>query len=98
MRYIPSSEADRKALLKGIGIETIEELFAGIPGNLRLRRPLDIPSALTEPELLRFFQNTAVRNASDIASFLGAGAYRHHIPVVIDALISRSEFYTAYTP
>jgi glycine dehydrogenase subunit 1 len=98
MRYIPSSEADRNALLKAIGIGSVEDLFAGIPENLRLRRPLDIPAALTEPELIRFFQNAANRNAADFSSFLGAGAYRHHIPIVIDALISRSEFYTAYTP
>jgi len=98
MRYIPSSEADRKALLKAIGIESVEELFKGIPEKIRLKRPLDIPAALTEPELLRFFQNTAERNATGFTSFLGAGVYRHHIPIVIDALISRSEFYTAYTP
>jgi glycine dehydrogenase subunit 1 len=98
MRYIPSSEADRNALLKAIGIESVEELFKGIPENIRLKRPLDIPAALTEPELLRFFQNTAERNATGYTSFLGAGVYRHYIPIVIDALISRSEFYTAYTP
>ncbi len=98
MRYLPSSEADRKRMLEAIGIESVEQLFAGIPENLRLRRLLDIPSALTEPELIRFFRGAAGRNATDYASFLGAGVYRHHIPVIIDALISRSEFYTAYTP
>ena len=98
MRYLPSSEADRKAMLADIGIESVEELFAGIPENLRLRRPLDIPPGLTEPELIRYFRGAAGRNAADYASFLGAGVYRHHIPVIIDALISRSEFYTAYTP
>lgn len=98
MRYLPSSEADRKGLLEAIGLESVEQLFAGIPENLRLRRLLDIPSGLTEPELMRFFRGAAARNATDYASFLGAGVYRHHIPVIIDALISRSEFYTAYTP
>jgi glycine dehydrogenase subunit 1 len=83
---------------EAIGIESVEQLFAGIPESLRLRRPLDIPPGLTEPELIRFFRGAAGRNAIDFTSFLGAGVYRHHIPVVIDALISRSEFYTAYTP
>src|SRR3954464_10597407 len=98
MRYLPSSEADRKAMLEAIGIESVEQLFAGIPETLRLRRLLDIPASLTEPELLRFFRGVAGRNATDFTSFLGAGVYRHHIPIVIDSLISRSEFYTAYTP
>ena len=66
MRYIPSSDADRNTLLKTIGIESVEDLFAGIPENLRLRRPLDIPAALTEPELLRFFQNAANRKKRKI--------------------------------
>ena len=85
-------------MLEAIGIESVEQLFAGIPESLRLRRPLDIPPGLTEPELIQFFRGAAGRNATDFTSFLGAGVYRHHIPVVIDALISRSEFYTAYTP
>jgi len=98
MRYLPSSEADRKGMLDAIGVESMEQLLSGIPENLRLRRPLDIPAALTEPELIRFFRNSAARNATDYSSFLGAGVYRHHIPVVLDTLVSRSEFYTAYTP
>src|SRR5215471_3088926 len=98
MRYIPSSETDRKAMLEAIGVSSIEDLFAGIPEKLRLRRLLDLPRALTEPELLGFFRKTASRNITEIPSFLGAGVYRHHIPIVIDSLISRSEFYTAYTP
>src|SRR5436190_15420900 len=85
-------------MLAVIGVDSIEQLFARIPENLRLRRLLDIPRALTEPELLEYFQNAAARNASSPASFLGAGTYRHYIPLSVDALISRSEFYTAYTP
>jgi glycine dehydrogenase subunit 1 len=98
MRYIPNSETDRKEMLAAIGIDSVEQLFSGIPEKLRLRRLLDIPRALTEPELLDYFRNRASKNASDYASFTGAGIYRHHIPIIIDALISRSEFYTAYTP
>src|SRR5437016_4599292 len=85
-------------MLAAIGVDSIERLFAGIPENLRLRRLLDIPRPLTEPELLDYFQRAAAFNASGHASFLGAGTYRHYIPLIIDALISRSEFYTAYTP
>src|SRR5438552_9734047 len=85
-------------MLSDIGVDSIEQLFAGIPERLRLRRLLDIPKALTEPELLEYFRLRAARNATDYASFLGAGIYRHHIPIIIDALISRSEFFTAYTP
>ena len=85
-------------MLAAIGVDSIEQLFSGIPEKLRLRRMLDIPRALSEPELLEYFRNRAARNASDFVSFIGAGIYRHHIPIIIDALVSRSEFYTAYTP
>jgi glycine dehydrogenase subunit 1 len=98
MRYIPCSELDRKSLLGSMGLTSVEQLFAGIPEKLRLRRLLDIPAALSEPELLAWFQKAAAENAEDYTSFLGAGVYRHFIPVVVDSLISRSEFYTAYTP
>ena len=98
MRYIPNSQADRQGMLAGIGIDSIEQLFSGIPSKLRLRRLLDLPKPLTEPELLGYFQQRAAQNAVDSAAFIGAGVYRHYIPIIIDALISRSEFYTAYTP
>ncbi|MBI4472442.1 MAG: aminomethyl-transferring glycine dehydrogenase subunit GcvPA, partial [Acidobacteria bacterium] len=98
MRYIPNSQADRRQMLAEIGLDSIEQLFSGIPETLTLRRLLEIPKALTEPELLEYFKIRASKNASDYANFIGAGIYRHHIPIIIDALISRSEFYTAYTP
>ncbi len=85
-------------MLSDIGVDSIEQLFSGIPEPLRLRRLLDIPRALTEPELIEYFRRRAARNASEYASFLGAGVYRHHLPIIVDALISRSEFFTAYTP
>jgi len=85
-------------MLEEIGIDSVENLFSGIPEALRLRRPLDIPAAMSEPELLDYFKSIAGRNGVDQTSFIGAGVYRHHLPLVIDALISRSEFYTAYTP
>jgi glycine dehydrogenase subunit 1 len=98
MRYIPNSAADRQQMLADIGVDSIEQLFSGIPEKLRLRRLLNIPKALTEPELVEYFQQRAHTNAVDSASFIGAGIYRHYIPIIVDALISRSEFYTAYTP
>src|SRR5436190_20618704 len=98
MRYIPNSQADRQQMLAEIGVDSTEQLFAGIPEKLRLRRFLDLPKALSEPELLEYFRKRASKNETEPAAFIGAGIYRHYIPIVIDALISRSEFYTAYTP
>ena len=98
MRYIPNSAADRTQMLAEIGVDSIEQLFSGIPEKLRLRRLLNIPKALTEPELVEYFHKRAATNSTDRPSFVGAGIYHHYLPIVIDALISRSEFYTAYTP
>jgi len=98
MRYIPNSQADRQQMLAEIGVDSTEQLFAGIPEKLRLRRFLDLPKALSEPELLEYFGKRASKNEIEAAAFIGAGIYRHYIPIIIDALISRSEFYTAYTP
>jgi len=85
-------------MLAQIGVDSIEQLFSGVPEKLRLRRLLDLPRALTEPELLEYFRQRASKNEIGAARFVGAGIYRHYIPIIIDALISRSEFYTAYTP
>src|SRR5689334_8857427 len=98
MRYIPNSPADRRQMLADIGVDSIDQLFVGIPEKLRLRRLLNIPKALTEPELIEYFRQRADKNAVAATSFIGAGIYRHYIPIIVDALISRSEFYTAYTP
>src|SRR5438309_1501795 len=98
MRYIPNSQADRQRMLAEIGVDSMEQLFSGIPEKLRLRRFLDLPRALSEPELLEYFRKRASKNEIDPALFIGAGIYRHHIPIIIDALVSRAEFYTAYTP
>src|SRR2546430_6658860 len=98
MRYIPNSQADRQRMLAEIGVDSMEQLFSGIPEKLRLRRFLDLPRALSEPELLEYFRKRASKNEIDPALFIGAGIYRHYIPIIVDALISRSEFYTAYTP
>src|SRR5437016_3072256 len=86
-------------MLRQIGATSIEQLFDSIPAPLRLQKHLEVPAALSEIELLRKFDELANRNqAASRTSFLGAGAYSHYIPTVVDHLISRSEFFTAYTP
>ncbi len=86
-------------MLKQIGLNSVEELFHSIPEELRLQRQLDTPAALSEIELLAGFEQMAARNSAAYRSnFLGAGVYSHYIPTIVDHLISRSEFFTAYTP
>lgn len=99
-RYIPMTEQDQADMLKTIGVESIEELFRDIQEDIRYRGVLPMSSALDEISLLEHMRELAGRNAdsSRYVSFLGAGIYDHHIPVVINHMISRSEFYTAYTP
>jgi glycine dehydrogenase subunit 1 len=100
MRYIPNTDADRQAMLEAMGLTTIEELFSGIPEDLRVAGPLDIPKALSEQDMLRHMRALANHNANveDYAAFLGAGAYHHFIPSIVPVLTSRGEFMTAYTP
>ena len=100
MRYIPHTDEDVRQMLAAIGVGTVDELFVGVPDEDRLQRPLDLPAPAAETELLRELQALAARNATaeSHSSFLGGGAYNHFIPAVVDHLISRSEFYTAYTP
>jgi len=98
MRYLPKSESDREAMLKDIGVKSIDDLFAAIPPEYRFTRDLDIPRSYAESEMVEFFRERAAENGEGYASFLGAGAYSHYRPVVIDSLVSRGEFFTAYTP
>ncbi|SEA13330.1 glycine dehydrogenase (decarboxylating) alpha subunit [Desulfuromusa kysingii] len=100
MRYLPHTDVDVQQMLEQIGVSSIEELFSGVPENCRLKKPLAISDAKSESELLLFLKGLAEKNSktSDWDSFLGGGAYNHFIPTVIDQLVSRSEFYTAYTP
>ena len=98
MRYLPKSPAERQAMLAEIGVASIDELFAVIPAEDRLNRDLDVPRALAESEIIDYFKAAGAKNATDYASFLGAGAYRHYRPVIIDSLIQRGEFLTSYTP
>ncbi len=86
-------------MLKTVGLKSMEELFDSIPADIVLRQPLNTPAALSEIELLAYFESLAERNgAAKRPSFLGAGAYSHYAPTIVDHLISRSEFFTAYTP
>ncbi|MDT8420636.1 MAG: aminomethyl-transferring glycine dehydrogenase subunit GcvPA [Desulfuromonadales bacterium] len=100
MRYLPHTENDIQQMLETIGVDRIEDLFSGVPSSCRLSRPLDIAPAAAESELVARLQELSGRNAgvSDWDAFLGGGAYNHFIPAVVDHLVSRSEFYTAYTP
>ncbi len=98
MRYLPKSPAERTTMLEEIGVGTINDLFASVPAEYRLERDLDIPRQMGESEIVDFFKASAANNALGYASFLGAGAYRHYKPVVIDALVQRGEFLTSYTP
>ena len=98
MRYIPNSPGERRSMLSDIGLERIEELFDQIPEQLKLKEAIGIGEPMSEPELLEYFRSLASENRIDYQSFLGAGAYSHFIPVIIDSLISRAEFFTAYTP
>ena len=98
MRYLPKSPADREQMIREIGIRSIDDLFAPIPAEYRLNRDLKVPRQMAESEIIDYFRERAEANAAGYAVFLGAGAYHHYRPVIIDALISRGEFLTAYTP
>jgi glycine dehydrogenase subunit 1 len=100
MRYIPHTEEDVRQMLAAIEVDSIEDLFVEIPAEVRLDRPLDLPAPKAEAEVLRELKRLAAKNATEESHscFLGGGAYNHFIPSVVDHLLSRSEFYTAYTP
>ncbi|KGA95899.1 glycine dehydrogenase subunit 1 [Alkalihalobacillus alcalophilus ATCC 27647 = CGMCC 1.3604] len=99
-RYLPMTETDKQAMLETIGVDSIEELFSDIPESIRFKGQLNVPESLREQELLKYFNGLANKNVSikEKVSFLGAGVYEHYIPSIVDHVISRSEFYTAYTP
>ncbi len=101
MRYHPQTAADVERMLAAVGLGSTDELFRSIPQPLQLQRPLDLPAGLSEPELLQHMTTLAEANrvpGGGLLSFLGAGLYRHHVPAVTNALVSRGEFLTAYTP
>jgi len=97
MTYGPHTATDREQMLAALGVDSIDALFSDIPAAVRADR-LDLPPGLDELSLARRLEQLARRNRVDLVSFLGAGAYRHHIPAAVDQILSRGEFYTAYTP
>ncbi|MGH9355912.1 MAG: glycine dehydrogenase, partial [Terriglobia bacterium] len=98
MRYLPNSDLDRSRMSQAAGLRSAEDLFAQIPQELRVKDALQVPGPLSEAEILEFFREAANQSTRSYASFLGAGAYSHYRPVTIDMLLSRGEFFTAYTP
>jgi glycine dehydrogenase subunit 1 len=100
MRYLPLSDTDRSEMLARIGVETVDDLFADVPADELLHEPLDLPRRKGELEVERILGRMAAKNvpAGSVPFFVGAGAYKHHVPASVDHLIQRSEFLTSYTP
>ena len=100
MRYLPLTDTDRSEMLARIGVNHVDELFADIPNHALLKAPLDLPRRKGELEVERIMSRMAAKNvpASSVPFFVGAGAYKHHVPATVDHLIQRSEFLTSYTP
>ncbi|MEZ5367258.1 MAG: aminomethyl-transferring glycine dehydrogenase subunit GcvPA [Bryobacterales bacterium] len=98
MRYLPKSPQERQDMLAALGMERPEDLFAHLPADVRLGRALEIPTGKSEYEIIDYFKARAAESGEGYPSFLGAGAYRHFRPVVIDPLVTRGEFLTSYTP
>jgi glycine dehydrogenase subunit 1 len=98
MDYVPHTPEDQKQMMDLIGIRKVDELFADIPDKYRLMSLLNLPQALSEQEVSTLIQDIGSRNVIPPVTLMGAGAYHHYIPAVVGHVISRSEFYTAYTP
>ncbi|MDQ3061744.1 MAG: aminomethyl-transferring glycine dehydrogenase subunit GcvPA [Acidobacteriota bacterium] len=99
MRYIPNSPEERGEMLKIVGLDTADELFRSIPKDVQLNRALNVTEPLAETEVIGGMEKLAAMNtAAQKTSFLGAGAYSHYSPTIVDHLIQRSEFFTSYTP
>ena len=100
MSFLPLTEADREAMLAAVGVSTVDDLFRDIPQAVRLGRELELEPALSEPEIVAHLTELAERNVDTgkELSFLGAGIYDHYVPAVVDAVLARGEFLTAYTP
>jgi glycine dehydrogenase subunit 1 len=100
MRYLPLSDTDRGEMLARTGVNHVDELFADVPKSLLLKEPVDLPRRKGELEVERILSRMSAKNisASSVPFFVGAGAYKHHVPATVDHLIQRSEFLTSYTP
>ena len=100
MRYLPHSDVERGDMLAAIGVNAIDDLFVGVPADKMLKAPVNLPRHKSELEVARILGRLAAKNvpASTVPFFVGAGAYKHHVPATVDHLIQRSEFLTSYTP
>ena len=100
MRYLPHTDTDRSDMLAAIGAGAIDDLFTGVPADKMLKGPVNLPRRKSELEVARILGSLAAKNipASTVPFFVGAGAYKHHVPATVDHLIQRSEFLTSYTP
>lgn len=99
MRYLPITDKERKEMLEKIGVSSVSELFSPLPKDLLLQKELDLPKAKSEMEIEKAMKELGAMNTgSDMLSFLGGGCYRHYCPSIVDQLLLRSEFFTAYTP
>src|SRR5215813_1639964 len=100
MRYLPLTDEDRRAMLAKIGVPSVESLYRDVPTAALLKEPVDLPRHAGELEVERAIGALAAKNlgTGSVPSFLGAGAYRHHVPASVDHLIQRGEFLTSYTP
>ncbi|NLB82086.1 MAG: aminomethyl-transferring glycine dehydrogenase, partial [Clostridiaceae bacterium] len=96
--YIPITNTHKQEMLRKIGINSVEELFCDIPGQIKLNKLLDIPAGLSEQRVLEKMSCLADKNKVYRSIFRGAGAYRHYIPAVVDSVAGKEEFVTAYTP
>ena len=97
MPFIANTESDRREMLAAIGLETLDDLFGDVPSELRCKG-LDVSPGQSEQEVRDRLARLADRNATGLVSFLGGGFYDHFVPAAVEAMVSRSEFYTAYTP
>jgi glycine dehydrogenase subunit 1 len=98
MRYLPKSPTERNEMLADIGVTSIEDLFATIPEQYRLKNPLNLPGPLSESEVIDYFQQRSTENSFGYTRFLGAGIYNHLRSVITDTILQRGEFLTSYTP
>lgn len=100
MNFVPNTDIDRQKMLEFLGMNSLADLFAHIPDSIKLKKELNLPEGMSELELVRHVRQLNDKNANleEYNSFLGAGSYQHYIPSIVNHLLLRSEFYTAYTP